>query len=43
MLRIYNTDINSNEFKKIDNFEMGCWVNLVAPTEAELIKVSNSL
>ena len=43
VLRIYNTDLNTNEFKRIDHFEMGCWINLTAPTDAELIEVSNSL
>ena len=43
MLRIYNTDVVTNEFKKVNNFENGCWVHLVAPTPAEVIQVSNNL
>ncbi len=43
MLRIYNTDLNTNEFHKIQDFEIGCWVNLVSPTMDEINVVSSSL
>lgn len=43
MLKIYNTDVNTNIFSKVDKFEIGCWVNLVNPTEAEIDEVSNTL
>ena len=43
MLRIYNTDLNTNEFHKIQDFEIGCWVNLVNPTMDEINVVSSSL
>ncbi len=43
MLKIYNTDITNNEFKRIDTYEIGSWVNLVNPTEIEIEEVSNSL
>ena len=33
MLKIYNTDMVTNEFKKIDTYEVGSWINLVKPTE----------
>ena len=29
MLKIYNTDITSGEFSRIDKYEVGSWVNLV--------------
>ena len=43
MLRKYNTDISTNLFSKIDNYEVGCWVNLVNPNESEIDEVSNAL
>ena len=41
MLKIYNTDITSGEFSRIDTYEVGSWVNLVNPTEAEIDEVLN--
>lgn len=43
MLKIYNTDIVTDSFQRIDTFEVGCWVNLVSPTEAEIERLSTSL
>ena len=43
MLKIYNTDLNTNEFRKLNDFAIGCWVHLEKPTEEELQKVSSSL
>lgn len=28
MLKIYNTDLNTNEFRRLNDFEIGCWVHL---------------
>ena len=43
MLKIYNTDINTNVFSKIDSYEIGSWINLINPTEEELDEVANAL
>ncbi len=43
MLKIYSTDINNNTFSKINNYEVGCWINLVNPNESEIDEVSNAL
>ena len=43
MLKIYNTDMVTNEFKKIDTYEVGSWINLVKPTEKEIDEVANAL
>ena len=43
MLKIYNTDLATNEFSRVDTYEVGCWINLVNPTEKEIDDVSNSL
>lgn len=42
MLKIYKTT-DSDEFIELDEFEKGCWINLVAPTSEELIRVKDSL
>ena len=43
MLKIYNTDLNTNEFRRLNDFEIGCWVHLENPNEEEIEKVSSSL
>lgn len=43
MLKIYNTDITDNMFKKIDSYEIGSWINLVNPTIEEIDEVSKAL
>ena len=43
MLKIYNTDIETNEFKEIDEFKKGSWINLVNPSENEIKKVCENI
>ena len=43
MLKIYNTDIETNEFEEIKEFKKGSWINLVNPSEAEIKKVCESV
>ena len=43
MLKIYNTDLNTSEFRRLNDFEIGCWVHLENPNEEEIEKVSSSL
>ena len=43
LLKIYNTDIKTNEFKEIKDFKKGSWINLVNPSEAEIKKVCESI
>ena len=38
MLKIYNTDIETNKFEEIREFKKGSWINLVNPTEEEIKK-----
>ncbi len=41
MISIYKSiDENSNTLQKVDNLEAGCWINIVAPTDQELLLVS---
>lgn len=43
MLKIYKTDIETNKFEEIKEFEKGSWINLVNPTENEIKKVCENL
>ncbi len=43
MLKIYNSDIQTNKFSTINNFQKGCWVNLVNPTKEEINRVCTEL
>lgn len=39
MLKMYNTDLKTNVTEETKEFMKGNWINLVAPTEAEIKKV----
>ena len=43
MLKIYKTDIETNIFEEINEFEKGSWINLVNPTDNEIKKVCDGL
>ena len=43
MLKIYKTDMETNNFNKITEFEKGSWINLVNPSEEEIKKVCDNL
>jgi len=43
MLKIYNTDVETNKFEEIKEFKKGSWINLVNPSEAEIKKVCESI
>ncbi len=43
MLKIYNTNIETNEFEEIKEFKKGSWINLVNPSEIEIKKVCESI
>lgn len=43
MLKIYKTDIETNKFAEIKEFEKGSWINLVNPNENEIKKVCENL
>lgn len=43
LLKIYNTDIETNKFEEIKEFKKGSWINLVNPSEAEIKKVCESI
>lgn len=39
MVKIYNSDIETNQIKVVDKIEKGCWINMVAPTEQEIKEI----
>ena len=43
MLKIYNTDMETNEFQEIKEFKKGSWINLVNPSESEIKKVCENI
>ena len=43
LLKIYNTDVETNKFEEIKEFKKGSWINLVNPSEAEIKKVCESI
>ena len=43
MLKIYSTDIETNEFQEIKEFKKGSWINLVNPSENEIKKVCENI
>lgn len=43
MLKIYNTDIETNQFKELKEFKKGSWINLVNPSENDIKKVCENV
>lgn len=43
MLKIYNTDLQTNKLEEIKEFKKGSWINLVNPSELEIKKVCESI
>ncbi|MBQ2937568.1 MAG: magnesium transporter CorA family protein [Clostridia bacterium] len=43
MIKIYNTDINTNKMEEIKEFKKGSWIHLVNPSEIEIKKVCESV
>lgn len=43
MIKIYNTDVKENVTKEIKEYQKGCWINMVAPTEEEIKEICEQL
>ena len=43
LLKIYYTDMDTNEFQEIKEFKRGAWINLVNPSESEIHTVCESI
>lgn len=43
MINIYNTNLENNQLEEINKIQKGCWVNLVSPSDEEIINVCSEL
>lgn len=43
MIKILNTDLDTNKTEEIQEFKKGSWINMVAPTDEEVKKVCSKL
>ena len=43
MLKIYNTNAETNKMEEIKEFKKGSWINLVNPSENEIKKVCENV
>lgn len=43
MLKIYNTDLQSDELEEVQEIKKGVWINLVNPSESEIKRVCTEL
>lgn len=43
MLKIYNTDVETNKIEEIKEFKKGSWISLVNPSEIEIKKVCENV
>lgn len=43
MIDIYITDMNTRKLKKIEKPVKGCWINMVAPTDNEIRRISRGV
>lgn len=43
MIKIYNTDIETNNFKEINEYKSGSWIDMINPTEEEIKTVCSKL
>lgn len=43
MLKIYNTDIETNRIEEIKEFKKGSWISLINPSEVEIRKVCENV
>ena len=43
MIKIYQTDIETNKMKKINQIAKGCWINMTNPSEEEIKDICNKL
>ncbi len=43
MVKIYNTDIETNKFSEVHKIEKGCWINIVNPTQEDIAKTCEAI
>ena len=43
MVKMYNTDVETNELKEVNEYVKGTWINMVNPSEEEINKVCDNV
>ncbi len=43
MVKMYRTDMKTNKFSKVNDFERGTWINMVNPNEGEIEEICEKL
>ena len=43
MVKIYNTDMQTNALKEVKEYTKGCWINMVNPSEKEINEVCKNV
>lgn len=43
MIKIYNSNIETDKLEEIKEFQKGAWINLINPSENEIKKVCESI
>ena len=43
MINIYNTNLQTQQLEEINKIQKGCWINLVSPSDNEIIQVCREL
>ena len=43
MVKMYRTDMKTNNFSKVNDFERGTWINMVNPNEGEIEEICEKL
>lgn len=43
MIKVYNSDLETNQLKIVEKIEKGCWISMLNPTEEEIKKVCKAV
>ena len=43
MINIYNTNLQTNQLEEVNKIQKGCWINLVSPSDDEIINICKEL
>lgn len=43
MIKVYNSDLETNQLKTVEKIEKGCWISMLNPTEEEIKKVCKAV
>ena len=43
MIKLYNTDIQTNKLESVDTYNRGTWIHMVDPSDDEIKEVCNNV